>query len=665
MRPLSASEITGPDAANHPVAAFDALARREWLHANGIGGFASGTVSGANARRYHGLLVAALDPPIGRMTVLGKLDELVTVGNQLFDLSTNQYPNHVVYPDGWKYVQDFTCFPVPTWTYRLGESGATLIKRVYLARNKNTVYVTYTLRAGSNSGVNDTAASLTLTPLVEWKDYHSEMHSWPGFPARRGQDVGGWYVQQTPASPILRMQVKSAQWTPAGWWHDHITHAREIERGQDSEESLFCPAVAHVALNPDQTVAFVATVEPDVPDDALVVFADWVKHQDALLQTAGVENEDEAVRNLVVAADAFVVRGKGRTTLIAGYPWFTDWGRDTMIALPGVCLATKQVDVARDILTSFAPFVKDGLIPNRFPDEGETPDYNTADATLWYVHACNEFFHATGDRAFRAELLPILDGIINAHVKGTDFGIGMDPSDGLLWCGAPGLQLTWMDAKVDDWVVTPRDGKPVEINALWINALRIVADWKKAFNEPSPCEARADRASASFVAAFVRPDGEGLYDFINRDGTPDAAIRPNQIIAAALPTSPLNTEQTQAVIDTVDKHLLTPYGLRTLSPLDSRYQGHYAGDRWARDGAYHQGTVWPWLMGAYVDAMRRVHGTGYAVDELLAPLVEHFREYGVGGLAEIFDGDAPHHPNGCPWQAWSVGEILRITRNLS
>ena len=654
MQPISFSEIVPSGAGDS--AAFDAVSRREWLHTNGIGGFASGTVGGAATRRYHALLVVALKPPTERMTVLGKLDETVTINGQQFDLSANLYPNQVTYPDGWKFVVDFSAFPVPTWTYQLG-TGATLIKRVYLARGKNTVYVTYTLKT-TGENPPDTAG-LTLTPLVEWKDYHSEMHPWASFPVRRGQEVGGWFVQATVASPTLRMRVQSAGWTPAGWWHERITHARERDRGEDFEESLFCPAVAQVTLKADQTVSFVATVEPDTPDDALVVFAEWVKHHDALLASANIAETDETGRDLVRASDAFIIHGKNiRTTLLAGYPWFTDWGRDTMIALPGLCLSTGRHEIARDILRAFDQFVHRGLIPNRFPDEGETPEYNTADATLWFIHACNEYYLATGDETFKAALAPTVDVILSAHVRGTAFGIGMDASDGLLWCGGPGLQLTWMDAKINDWVVTPRDGKPVEINALWINALRIAAAWSQ---NPASYTARADRACESF-GQFVRPDGEGLYDVINRDGSADAAIRPNQIIAAALPTSPLSPAQTQAVLDTVEKHLLTPYGLRSLSPLDSRYQGRYAGDRLSRDGAYHQGTIWPWLIGPYVDALRRVHGPSYDAGDLLAPLLSHLRDFGVGGIAEIFDADAPHNPNGCPWQAWSLAEVLRVYR---
>lgn len=660
MRPLDAAEMMNAGLPNllptygKPVAdgsdPYDSLSRREWLATNGIGGFASGTVAGSNARRYHALLVAALPPPHGRMALLGKVDEMVTVHDERYDLSTNRYPNGVVHPDGWRYVAEFTPYPVPTWTYKMpGET--VLVKRVYLARGKNTVYVTYTLREAPAQ------VTLTLTPLVEWKSYHAEMHPWPGFPVRRGPEVGGWFVQPTADAPVLRLLARGSRWTPAGWWHERMVHDRERERGLDFFEDLFCPAVCQLTLRVGQTVAFVATVESGEPEDATLVLADVVRHQEQLVKAAKAENE--AHRDLVLAADPFVIRAKGvRSTVIAGYPWFTDWGRDTMIALPGLCLATGRHEVARDILTDFAGHVSQGMIPNRFPDQGETPDYNTVDATLWFVHACDRYAAASGDKSFPKMMLPILETIIAAHQQGTRFGIGVDEEDGLLRAGEPGVQLTWMDAKVGDWVVTPRIGKPVEINALWVNALRVVAAWKGKKNGKAESDA-ADRAAASFRARFVRPDGQGLYDLLHPDGTPDGAIRPNQVIAAALPYSPLTPEETKSVLDVATQHLLTPVGLRSLSPADSRYRAHYFGSPRQRDGAYHQGTVWAWLIGPYVDVYRKVHGKDADVKPLIETLETHLREFGVGGIAEVFDGDAPHYPNGCPWQAWSVAEVLR------
>ena len=645
MRPLDSTELQP----------FDQADAREWLSANGIGGFASGTVSGAASRRYHALLVAALDAPLGRMTLLGKVDETLAVGDKKYDLSTNRYPNNIIFPDGWRYITEFTVWPVPTWTFKLPH-GTTLVKRIFLARGKNTVYVTYTLREATAE------VTLTLTPLVCWKDYHAEMKPWPGFPARRGPEVGGWLVQATRDAPILRLMARGARWTSAGWWHERLTHQREKERGLDYEEDLFCPAVATVTLRPGQTVSFVATVETDEPLDYTLALTEIVKHQDALAKSAKAPTSaDDPRRLLTFAADQFVVKAQGvRTTVLAGYPWFTDWGRDTMISLPGLCLTTGRFEVAREILQSFAGYVDGGMIPNRFPDTKTEPDYNTVDATLWFVHACHQYCHAAQDGAFKETLLPILEQIIAAHIAGTRYGIHVDSSDGLLCAGERGTQLTWMDAKVGDWVVTPRQGKAVEINALWINALRILADWKGE-DGGADYTAHADKAQASFVAKFVRSDGQGLYDVLKQDDVPDGSIRPNQIIATALPYSPLDASQAAAVLETVTAHLLTPYGLRTLSPDDSSYRGTYQGDTWSRDGAYHQGTAWPWLIGSFVDTYRRVHGADADISAFVDPLLQvHLRVYGVGSISEVGDGDSPFTPDGCPFQAWSVAEVLRV-----
>jgi predicted glycogen debranching enzyme len=644
MRPLDSTEI-------QPFEQGDA---REWLSANGIGGFASGTVAGAASRRYHALLVAALDAPLGRMTLLGKVDETLSIGNNKYDLSTNRYPNNVIFPDGWRFISEFTVWPVPTWTYRLPD-GTVLVKRIFLARGKNTVYVTYTLREAAGE------ATLTLTPLVCWKDYHSEMKPWPGFPARRGPEVGGWLVQATRDAPTLRLMAKGARWTSAGWWHERLTHQREKERGLDYEEDLFCPAVATITLRPGQTVSFVGTVEPEEPLDYTLALTEIVKHQEALIKAAKAPTDAEDPRRLLtLAADQFVVKAQGvRTTILAGYPWFTDWGRDTMISLPGVCLSTGRFDIARDILQSFAGYVDGGMIPNRFPDSKSEPDYNTVDATLWFVHACDRYCKAARDSAFQKTLEPILEQIIQAHLNGTRYGIKADLNDGLLFAGERGTQLTWMDAKVGDWVVTPRQGKPVEINALWINALRILADWKKKGG--TEYKNHANKAQESFLAKFVRPDGQGLYDVLKQNDVPDGAIRPNQIIAASLPYSPLNKVQLASVLETVTHHLLTPYGLRTLSAADSNYRGTYSGDTWSRDGAYHQGTAWAWLMGPFIDAYRRVHGADADISALVDPLLNaHLRVYGVGSISEVSDGDSPFTPDGCPFQAWSVAELLRV-----
>ncbi len=642
------------------LADYASCSRREWLSTNGTGSFASGTVAGVATRGYHSLLTAALRPPTHRMVLLSCLHETVTVRGVAYDLHTGRYADGTMHPQGWHYVTAFDSLPVPTWQFDFPD-GLRIIKRVFLAPGENTVYITYARVGGSE-------VDLTLAPLVAWKDYHHQMRPWDGFPARQGFTENGYEIQATPDAPTLRLLLPGAKWTRAGWWHRNNFHEREAERGQNPVEHLYCPASATIALNKSiESVTFVGTIETDPPRPASVVVGDIVRRQNELVSgqwTVDSGQKSEAPpplttdhyplsTDLLLAADQFVVRGAGvRTTILAGYPWFTDWGRDTFISLPGICLATRRFDVAREILAAFAGYVSEGMIPNRFPDAGETPDYNTADATLWFVHACAAYDTATGgDAEFRAMIAPVLRDIISWHERGTRFGIRVDERDGLLSAGEAGTQLTWMDAKIGDYVVTPRVGKAVEINALWIHALTYA--WDLLGEEAHLASMK--RAAESFQAKFVRPDGLGLYDVIAPDGTPDPSIRPNQIIAAAVSTH-LPRADAKAVVDTVTRELLTPYGLRTLSPSDPAYRPRYEGNGYSRDTAYHQGTVWPWLLGPYADARRNVYGDGVDLSELLRGL----DDYGVGGIAEVFDGDAPHHPNGCPWQAWSVAEVLRV-----
>ncbi|MBC8139529.1 MAG: glycogen debranching enzyme family protein [Fibrella sp.] len=646
---------TGMTLSAETLADYVSCSRREWLSTNGTGSFASGTVAGVATRGYHALLTAALRPPTHRMVLLSCLHETVTMNGVAYDLHTGRYADGTLHPQGWHYITAFDSLPVPTWQFDF-PNGLRIIKRIFLAPGKNTVYVTYA-RVG---GVD---VDLTLAPLVAWKDYHHQMRPWDDFPARHGFVENGYQLQATPDAPMLRLLLPGAKWSRAGWWHRNNFHEREAERGQDPIEHLYCPASATIALHKAiESVTFIATIEPEEPRPASLVIGDIVRRQNELVALAlrpsssapnsgGTGGRESSLTDLVLAADQFVVRGDGvRTTILAGYPWFTDWGRDTFIALPGICLATRRFDVAREILTAFAGYVSQGMIPNRFPDAGEDPDYNTVDATLWFVHACGAYEAATGDGAFRDEIAPVLRDIISWHVRGTRYGICMDPEDGLLLAGEAGTQLTWMDAKVGDYVVTPRIGKAVEINALWIHALTIAWD---LLGEETHLTLML-RAAESFRSKFVRPDGSGLYDVIAPDGTPDRAIRPNQIIAAAV-TTHLSREETRSIVDTVTRELLTPYGLRTLAPSDPAYRPRYEGNGFSRDTAYHQGTVWPWLLGPYADARRNVYGD--TVD--LSPVMRHLGDYGVGGIAEVFDASEPQHPNGCPWQAWSVAEVLR------
>jgi predicted glycogen debranching enzyme len=637
---------------------FESASHHEWLVTNGIGGYASGSLSGANTRRYHGLLVAALTPPTGRFVLLSKVEETVCIEGDTFELSSNQYPG-AVQPQGHQYLERFDAYPSPTFHYRPTE-GVLLEKRIWMDRGANTAYVRYELAQASE------AVDIRLTPLVCWKDYHSEMRSWDGFPAHAQGRLGELEVRATADAPLLRLLAPGARWQPAGYWHYNVEHAREKDRGLEFQEDLYCPGHFHVNLKPGEAVTLTASIEliPTEPDRS---WRNLLSRQEQLLQTAPAEDLGRA---LTLAADAFVIDlaandALERSTIIAGYPWFTDWGRDTMISLPGLCLTTGRHKVAREILLSYTPWVSQGMIPNRFPDVGEEPEYNTVDATLWYVHAIKQYVKQAPDGAtLIRELWPILTDIINWHLRGTRYGIQVDEDDRLLRAGEPGVQLTWMDARVGDWVVTPRIGKPVEINALWVNALQSMADFAEIIGSDSKPYARlAVLATRSFRKAFVRSDGLGLYDVVADDG-PDASIRPNQVFAVSLSNTLLSTGVQKAVVDVVEKELLTPRGLRTLSPRDTAYHGRYEGGMAERDGAYHQGTVWPWLLGAFAEAHHRVYRDKAKARAFLKPLKDHMLEAGVGSLSEVFDGDAPHRPDGCIAQAWSVAEVLRARRLL-
>lgn len=670
---------------------FEAASRREWLATNGIGGYASGSLAGANTRRYHALLVAALTPPTGRMTLLSRLEEAVRVDGVEYELASNQYPG-TVYPQGYRFLERFESYPAPTFLFRL-RPGLLLEKRIWMGYSRNTTYIRYTLREAPGP------VELRLTPLVCWKDYHAEMHPWEGFPASVEAKAGEVRIRATWDSPILRL-LAGSDWEPAGYWHNNIEHLREMERGLDWHEDLYCPGHFWYILQPGEEIVMTASIESDVepPADA------WNRHVERLqaLLRRGCFTDDYA-RALALAADAFVIEGDGlsegrkqkvegwsssafrfplsrrrRSSILAGYHWFADWGRDTMISLPGLCLTTGRFEVARDILLSFAQYVDRGMLPNRFPDRGETPEYNTVDATLWYFQAVWEYTQAAGDGAELARALwPTLTDILAWHERGTRYGISVDPSDGLLRAGEPGVQLTWMDAKVGDWVVTPRIGKPVEINALWYNALCVMAQLAAMLGENGKgYRKRAQAVARGFRAAFVRPDGQGLYDVIAADGQgsrprhcferpgPDASLRPNQIFAVSLPHSPLTKAEQKAVVATVQRALLTPYGLRTLAPNDPAYRPHYGGNPRERDSAYHQGTVWPWLLGPFALAHYRVYGHAEKARAFLEPLQAHLREAGMGSISEIFDAELPHAPNGCIAQAWSVAEILRAWQLL-
>ncbi len=642
---------------------WDEASRREWLVTNGLGGYGAASLAGANTRRYHGLLVPAFSPPLGRAVLLSKVEEEVRVEDQLYQLSSNKYPS-VVQPQGYRHLTYFSTRPVPTFTFIFHEETVVLEKRVWMAHGENTVYVHYTLVKAPEP------LRLGLVPLLAYKDYHTEQHRWDGFTGDLTFEPDGRlrFVAFPTAHPLfLHVKPPFVFDDHSGWFYN-FEHPREQERGLDFTEDLYCPGRFNGVLAPGQTITLVATVESERPAEPEEALAAEVGRQKALLAQAGVTPGDAARETLTLAADQFIVEKSdkvARATILAGYPWFTDWGRDTMIALPGLCLTTGRHAVAREILMSFAGAVHNGLLPNRFSDGGGGAEYNTVDASLWFFHAVYAYAQASGDwEGAQAEMLPVLKVILDAHIRGTDYSIGVDPSDGLLRAGQPGVQLTWMDAKVGDWVVTPRTGKPVEINALWHNALCVTADLAGRAGQAdlaADCRERAAQAKESFMRLFLNPATHSLFDVIGPDGQPDASFRPNQIFAVSLPFPVIEGDEAKAVVDAVAASLLTPFGLRTLAPGSPDYHGRYApGDPAARDGAYHQGTVWPWLLGAFCDAHLKVYGDKAKTRALLGTLLNAgLSEYGVGSLAEAADGDPPHAPNGCPAQAWSVAEVLR------
>jgi predicted glycogen debranching enzyme len=632
--------------------------RREWLVTNGLGGFGAGTVGGCQTRRYHGLLIAAQQPPVQRRMLLVDLDVQVKIGGHRYDLGLHEYADGTIAPTGHRLIESFTLDgTVPTWRYALG--GARLTRRVYMARGRNTTYVTFSIDRAPSPVI------LTIRPLCSGRDYHWHRRGPEGYQLLAAEK--GCRIVTQAGAPALALSTDVGEFFEAPDVHWNLRHRVEAQRGLDSVEDLFTPGTWTATLVAGQSIAVTATIEATSPRADLAL-AELRAHEAGLLATAPADLPDWA-RRLVLAADQFIVRRSdendrdGGSTVIAGYPWFSDWGRDTMIALPGLTLTTGRAPVAAQILRTFARHVHQGLLPNRFPDAGEAPEYNTVDATLWYFVALHEYLRVTRDVALARELYPVLAKIVDWHRRGTLHGIGVDPKDGLLRAGAPGVQLTWMDAKVGDWVVTPRAGKPVEINALWCNALRILAGIAKDIGDVPAArelETAAQAATESFASRFWYADGGYLYDVIDTDtGLADVSIRPNQILALALPYEVVERGRAASILAICENELLTSNGVRTLAPGTAGYTSKYRGGPADRDAAYHQGTVWPWLLGAFARAHFRVFGDPVAASAFLEPIALHLRDACIGQISEIFDADPPHDPQGCFAQAWSVAEVLR------
>ncbi len=649
----------------------DALAT-EWLVANGLGGYASSTVLSANTRRYHGLLVAATNPPTGRRVLLAKVDGEIEVDDgERVALSTNEYHDGTISPTGYLHLEQFWLDgTLPHWRWRF--RGAHLERALAMAHGENTVVLRYRLLAA------DAPLTLRLAPFVTDRGFHDLTKGWPDWrwivePRRSGAVVRGW----ADAARVGVFGVAaggSPRWVDTGLWYWRFLYRAERARGLDDLEDLYTPGLLVYTLGPGETAWLVATTESHrlveaAPLEPEALFEGERMRQRRIVATSGV-GADASTARLALAADQFVVRrggaASGGRTVIAGYHWFDDWGRDTAIALDGLCGATGRHDEVRAVLRTFAGYVDRGMLPNRFPEDGATPEYNSADAALWYVEAVARHLARTDDQGLLADLLPALDAIADGYYAGTRHGIGVDPTDGLLRAGAPGLQLTWMDARVGDWVVTPRRGKPVELEALWYNALQHLNGWHAALGHADRARELADWASrcrTSFNSRFWNEARGCCFDVVDADdlgGQPDGRVRPNQLFAVSLPHPVLAEQRWPSVVRLVEASLLTTYGIRTLAPDEPGYVGSYGGDVLARDGAYHQGPAWPWLLGAYVDAARRVRGASRDPSAVLDVILARLDRYGLGTIAELADGDLPNRPNGAIAQAWSVGELLRV-----
>jgi len=633
--------------------------RREWLETNGLGGFASSTIIGLNTRRYHGLLVAATKPPVGRLVLLSKLEETLIIEGRRYELSANQYPG-VIHPQGHHYLKEFRLDPFPVFTYEV--EGIEIEKSVFMVYGENSAVIEY--RLANTDSVTPSSVQLETRPMTAFRDYHATAHENSSLNPHVITEAGLATFLPYVGLPALRVAHNASGIETAGNWYRNFEYEAERLRGLDFIEDLYSPFMLRFDLRANPLATIIASTERRDVSRAADLRQSEIRRRESVL--AASPHQDELVRQLVAAADQFIVARGDQKTIIAGYHWFSDWGRDTMIALPGLTMMTGRYDVARSILLEFARYLDQGMLPNRFPDAGESPEYNTVDATLWFFEAVRSLLVYTEDYQFVKEnLYNALIDVIDWHTRGTRYGIRAD-TDGLLSSGADGVQLTWMDAKVGDWVVTPRRGKPVEIQALWYNALRIMEDLSDHFGDEDHKKQYSDmasRAKKSFNKLFWNEETGCLYDVIDGDNR-DSSIRPNQILAASLTHSMLSRERAKRVVETVERYLLTPYGLKSLASTDPQYRPHYEGDSWNRDSAYHQGTVWAWLIGPFITAYVKTSGGRSKANraralDLFNAFRHHLSDAGLGQISEIFDAEAPYNAVGCIAQAWSVAELLR------
>jgi len=684
--------------------AIEGLLEKEWLLTNGRGGFACSTVAGCNTRRYHGLLTAALDPPTNRILALSNCLETIYMGPGRFELGTSEFPDKI-WPDGYLRLKGFTKDLDSTHSTSSGQASSPqagvhfsyelgalrLTKSVYLLSERDTVAIVYEFVEVPQ------AIDFVLRPLVALRDFHSLQKASAPIMAVTVPD-GLLIHEAIPQASQLLLNFPGASFEEDPQWWNNFVYRMDKERGQDYCEDLFSPGQYKCRIDSPGTLVLWANLSKDyqpgefAPADIEDVIRTLSKRHNSIIAPA---KEDKNLQTLFSAADQFIVRRgtedggqrtedggrrtedgehtllrrsgyEGQATIMAGYPWFADWGRDAFISLPGLLLATRRFAEAKSVLVTFAKAADRGMIPNCFDDYDNTAHFNSVDASLWFINSAFEYLKISGDEeTFEGILLPVIILIIDAYRHGTRFGIHAD-SDGLITAGDSSTQLTWMDAKCGGVVFTPRFGKPVEINALWYNALMLLEQYYEDKDDSQvKLKDETDKVRESFCGLFWNEQWGWLNDCILPDGTADATLRPNQIFAVSLPFSPLGPAQRKAVVGVIEKKLLTPFGLRTLSPDDKRYQGRYTGAQFERDRAYHQGTVWPYLIGPFVEAYLKVHGFSIKSKKqaraFIEPMLGHLNDDGcVGQLCEVFDGDAPQKPKGCFAQAWSVAELIRV-----
>jgi predicted glycogen debranching enzyme len=614
----------------------------EWIITNGLGGYASSTIISLNTRRYHGLLIASLKPPLRRFLLLSKLEEEIEIENKIYKLGCNRYSPGVIHPEGYKFLYSFHLNYFPTFTYRL--ENILIEKTIFMKYLENTTVVIYNI-------LTNIPFKMRIFPLINCRDHHSETKENPYFNFSQELIDGQLKIQAYQDAPILYLKNTSGNYVKTGYWYKNFEYEREKERGLPFQEDNYNPGYFEIEINTNTKLGIFASTE-FIENISFLNLKN--KEEERLKKIESLcETDENFIKTLFLTSSSFIVK-REPLSIIAGYHWFSDWGRDAMISLPGICLVTKRFNEAKQILKNFSSFCKNGLIPNCFLEDG-TPIYNSVDASLWFFYSVYKYYKYTNDTEFIKEILPILKEIINFYQKGTDFNIYMD-RDGLIYSGEPSLQLTWMDAKVGDLVITSRDGKAVEIQALWYNALKIMEE----FGEDTSKLTR--KLKVNFIRNFWNKEKEYCYDVIKKD-IKDDSLRPNQIFTISLPFSLITGEKAKKIVGVIWKNLYTPYGLRSLSPDSPNFKGKYEGNVFERDSAYHQGTVWVWLLGHFITAYLKVNNYSkiakLIAKNFLKPFRTHISEAGLGTISEIFDGNPPHLPKGCISQSWSVAEILR------